>query len=147
MIHAAGIMFVAPGEEILLLKRGPGGDWPGAWCFPGGKVEEGESKEEAACRECTEELGFLPEGERFLWTRRISTNQAPEPAEAINPQPALGESVDYTTFIQHVDRKFEPRLNGEHTAFAWIPAQTLLADNPPLQTQQPSPKVYPPAQP
>jgi len=124
MIRAAGIMFVTDEGETLLLKRGPGGDWPGAWCFPGGHQEDDETTEQAAKRECVEELGFLPEGERYIWTRRISDNQAPIPSENINPVPPIGDPVDYTTFIQRVGERFDPRLNGEHTAFAWCKIST-----------------------
>ena len=118
MIHAAGIMFLTDAGETLLLKRGPGGDWPGAWCFPGGTVEDGEATEQAAIRECKEELGFCPDGERRVWTRRISDN-------AMDPlSNAPGEPVDYTTFVQRVSDRFDPKLNGEHTAFAWGKANT-----------------------
>jgi 8-oxo-dGTP pyrophosphatase MutT (NUDIX family) len=127
MIRAAGIMFVTDDGETLLLKRGPGGDWPGAWCFPGGEAKEGETLEETAERETIEELGFLPKGEKRVWTRRISNNQLPDfqtqvdpmPEEKLNPVPPFGEPVDYTTFVQRVKEHFEPELNGEHTGFAW----------------------------
>jgi 8-oxo-dGTP pyrophosphatase MutT (NUDIX family) len=124
MIHAAGIMFLTPNGETLLLKRGPGGDHAGEWCFPGGHIEDGETPEQAAVRECEEELGFCPDGKRSEWTRSISNNATPIPAEDINPQPAIGEPVDYTTFIQRVEDRFDPVLNGEHTAFAWCKIST-----------------------
>lgn len=129
MIKAAGIMFLTDAGETLLLKRGPGGDWPGAWCFPGGKVEDGETVDQAAVRECKEELGFCPGGERQFWTRQISDNQFPpgldQPAD-VNPVPPIGEPVDYTTFLQRVKDRFDPKLNGEHTAFSWC-----KVENPP----------------
>lgn len=44
---------IQKGEQILIAKRvSP----PKAWEFPGGKVEEGESKEQALIREIQEEL-------------------------------------------------------------------------------------------
>jgi 8-oxo-dGTP pyrophosphatase MutT (NUDIX family) len=119
MIKAAGILFLTTAGEALFLKRGPGGDWPGAWCFPGGATEGDESAEETAKRETIEELGFLPDGERTILARRISTNEAPVPAETINPVPPLGDPVDYTTFLQATPERFDPKLNGEHTGFAW----------------------------
>ena len=122
MIKAAGIMFLNDAGEVLLLKRGPGGDWPGAWCFPGGQQEGDETLEQTAVRECGEEMGFYPPGQRRVWTRRISDNQYPPGVEqpvTVNPVPPIGDPVDYTTFIQRIEGRFDPLLNGEHTSFAW----------------------------
>jgi A/G-specific adenine glycosylase len=43
--------------QYLIGKRGPDGMLAGLWEFPGGKLEAGESHQEALQRECTEELG------------------------------------------------------------------------------------------
>ena len=110
MIEASGILFLTPSNKALLLKRGDGGDHPNEWCFPGGKKEDDETIEECAEREAKEELGFVPEGERVLLTRRIA------------------EGVDYTTFIQRVSDEFEPRLNGEHTAFQWVDVDDVFGN-------------------
>ena len=42
--------------KYLLCKRGPGGNCPFLWEFPGGKIEEGETPFEAVIREIKEEL-------------------------------------------------------------------------------------------
>lgn len=54
--RAAGIMFLHDGH-VFLGKRGPDGDAPGTWAFPAGKIEDGESPQSAARRECYEEIG------------------------------------------------------------------------------------------
>jgi 8-oxo-dGTP diphosphatase len=48
---------VIEGGRVLLTQRLPGAHLEGAWEFPGGKVEPGESPEEALAREMREEVG------------------------------------------------------------------------------------------
>jgi 8-oxo-dGTP diphosphatase len=54
-VSVAGI--AVQGKRIFVARRIPGGDLGGKWEFPGGKVEEGESCEEALVREFREEFG------------------------------------------------------------------------------------------
>jgi 8-oxo-dGTP diphosphatase len=51
----AGIAFKE--QKMFIARRLPGGAIGDCWEFPGGKVEEGESDEEALIREFDEELG------------------------------------------------------------------------------------------
>lgn len=44
--------------RILVTRRPSGTHMAGLWEFPGGKIEDGESPEEALGRELTEELGI-----------------------------------------------------------------------------------------
>ncbi len=41
----------------MCAQRGPDGNLPGLWEFPGGKIEPGESNHDALMREITEEFG------------------------------------------------------------------------------------------
>lgn len=117
-IHAAGILIVNAKKEALFLKRGPGGDYPGTWGLPGGKLEAGEHPEQAARRECQEEIGSVPEGELSYWTRSNTTpTVAPELPGAAQP----GELVDFTTFVVHVPESFPVQIEGEHVGWAWAP--------------------------
>ena len=49
---------IVHGDEILVVRRAPGQTLAGAWEFPGGKVELGESIEGCLQRELLEELGI-----------------------------------------------------------------------------------------
>lgn len=48
-----------PEKKILVVRRGPAQSGAGFWEFPGGKLEEGETPEEALIREIDEELGLI----------------------------------------------------------------------------------------
>lgn len=129
--RAAGIAFVTPDRSALFLKRGPGGDYAGYWCFPGGHVEDGETTEAAAKREAVEEIGSLPKGKREIAARSILAQEITAPAvgdagaigvDAL-PMPVapVPKVVDYTTFIQEVSAPFEPERDAEHVGHAWAP--------------------------
>ena len=44
-------------NKVLIAHRNPTGQMGGRWEFPGGKVEEGETEEQAVLREFNEEFG------------------------------------------------------------------------------------------
>jgi len=54
---AVGVLF-QPDGHFLLTTRPPGKAYEGHWEFPGGKVEAGETLEQALIRELQEELGI-----------------------------------------------------------------------------------------
>ncbi len=53
---AVGVL-IRPDGDFLLTSRPPGKVYAGYWEFPGGKVEAGESVEQALRRELIEEIG------------------------------------------------------------------------------------------
>ena len=54
---AVGVL-IQPGGRFLLTSRPPGKVYEGYWEFPGGKLEPGESIEQALRRELQEEIGL-----------------------------------------------------------------------------------------
>jgi 8-oxo-dGTP diphosphatase len=54
------------GGKFFIARRLPGGDLGGKWEFPGGKVEEGESDEDALIREYDEEFKIPVKPGAFL---------------------------------------------------------------------------------
>lgn len=93
-LRAAGVLF-ASGDTVLLVKRSD----TGQWAFPGGKIEDGESAEQAAARESREEIGV-------------------EPTALEQIDHSDDGRVAFTTFLAKTEA-FEPTLNDEHTEFAW----------------------------
>lgn len=53
---AAGLLI--QGQRFLIAQRAPGDACAGLWEFPGGKLESGETAEEALKRELSEEIGI-----------------------------------------------------------------------------------------
>jgi 8-oxo-dGTP diphosphatase len=56
---------IKDGDRILATQRGYG-EFAGSWEFPGGKIEEGETRENALHREILEELEVVIEIDDYL---------------------------------------------------------------------------------
>ncbi len=56
-----GILRSRASDNVLIARRSDTGPWDGYWELPGGKVEEGETPEQAVVREYMEELNIAVE--------------------------------------------------------------------------------------
>lgn len=72
----AGIILLNKNNEVLLLLRDNDAaiPYPNMWDIPGGKVEDGESPEEAVRREMNEEMGLIDLGKINLFKIYKSEN-------------------------------------------------------------------------
>ena len=61
------MLFTKDYKKVLLVKRNKN-PYPNCWNGIGGKLEEGETAEQAAIRECLEETGIKIENPRLLVT-------------------------------------------------------------------------------
>ena len=95
------------GDKFLICRRPEHKVRALLWEFAGGKVERGESREEALIRECREELDLCVEPERVF-------------AEVTHPYPDL--TVHLTLFSCKAEG--EPRLL-EHAEMRWIAASEI----------------------
>ena len=106
----AACALVDADRRVLVAQRPQGKHFPGLWEFPGGKLEEGETPEEALIRELGEELG-------------ISTKAA-----CLAPLSFVSHTYESFHLLMplYVCRKWqgtpEPR---EHAALKWVRPQAL----------------------
>jgi 8-oxo-dGTP diphosphatase len=69
-IRMVAVALILRGEEVLICQRRPDQPMALKWEFPGGKMETGESAEQALKRELDEELGIDAQiGTRVAHTR------------------------------------------------------------------------------
>jgi len=105
--EAAGALIVAKntGRVLLLLRNEDSGE-PSTWAGAGGKVEEGESIEQALQRELQEEIGVsgIEVYPSYIFER---------------------ENFTFHNFIGVVDEEFVPELNEEHSRYKWANVDNL----------------------
>jgi mutator protein MutT len=107
MKRSASLLILNPQGKLLLLERsGESRHFQGDWEFPGGKIDAGESPQQAVVREVREESGLLAEipiGEP-LW-RTVTANA----------------SVEYSFFVwKPTNTELNIILSGEHQDFKWV---------------------------
>lgn len=71
-VRRGAIAILQDRDRFLLIRRAEGIPKGGAWCFPGGHVEPGETSQRAIIRELDEELGI-----RLIPRRRLGPVRVP----------------------------------------------------------------------
>jgi len=109
-IEAVGIWFCSAETDnyLYLIRNDP--KYPNHWGLPGGKIEKGECIHDAIKRECTEELGSMPEYMKLIPLERYTVPM---------------NKFEYHTFFCLVEKEFIPVLNKEHLGYAWIKGGTI----------------------
>jgi 8-oxo-dGTP diphosphatase len=123
VMATAGVAMIED-SRLLLVRRTD----DGTWCLPGGRVEFGESIEDAARRECLEETGWSVELTGLLGVFS-------EPDDQIHRYPE-GELVQFVGVVfeaRPVSRDGEP--DHEVSELGWfaepdLPGSLMAADTP-----------------
>ena len=108
-VNAVGVWFysISTQRYLYLMRDDP--KHPGAWGLPGGKMDPGETIIQAIERECSEELGCMPEYLKLVPLEKFTTTD---------------HGFAYHTFFCSVEQEFTPTLNNEHLGWAWITTGT-----------------------
>ncbi|KUG09113.1 (deoxy)nucleoside triphosphate pyrophosphohydrolase [Solirubrum puertoriconensis] len=110
--HEVVAAVIQNGDQILCLQRGPSKYHYIAhkWEFPGGKVEPGETQEQAIIREIHEELGLQVDVRAAFLTVEHEYPDFKITMHSLLCTPAGGELV-----------------LTEHVGYQWLPASGLLS--------------------
>jgi ADP-ribose pyrophosphatase YjhB (NUDIX family) len=92
--------------KVLILRRAQTAHAEGQWCLPGGKVDYGETVEEAVRKELREETELECDGLRFLFYQ-----------DSLPPEPG---SMHCVNFYFACSVSGDLVLNPESSAWAWI---------------------------
>lgn len=92
--------------KILILRRALHSTCGGLWCLPGGKVDYGDTIEEAVARELQEESGLCAVDLSFLFYQ-----------DSLPTAPGLMHCIN---FYFRCRANGELKLNDESVEFAWI---------------------------
>jgi 8-oxo-dGTP pyrophosphatase MutT (NUDIX family) len=106
---AVGVWFYSLDTDRYLYLLRNDKKYSNTWGLPGGKVESGETLLAAIERECSEELGSMPDTVKLVPLTQFTSPD---------------EQFVYHTFFCCVATEFQPVLNNEHLGYAWIDAGT-----------------------
>ena len=107
-------------ELLLIIKRNENDVlYPGAWEFPGGHLEKGETLKEALKRELEEEIGFVHEFELLI------TNYYDEIKEKNG---LLIHNIEIDFIIDVDSSKIKVKLSDEHCDYKWVTKDSEYLD-------------------
>jgi len=108
-------------DLFLIVKRNENDNlYPGAWEFPGGHLEDGETIKEGLKRELLEEIGFTDE-----FNPRITHYY--DEIKSKNGKLIYNLEID---FIINVDRSnLEIKLSNEHSEYKWVTEDSKCLDD------------------
>ena len=106
---------------FLIVRRNENDDlYPGAWEFPGGHLEDGETLKEGLKRELMEEIGFIEEFDPVI------THYFDEIKEK-NGEQIHNLEID---FIINVDSSnVNVKLSNEHSDYKWVTKNSDYLDD------------------
>jgi len=105
VVKAVGVWFYCVRTRCYLYLLRNDSKYPDTWGLAGGKVEPDETLITAVERECSEELGSMPEYQQLIPIEKFTSADG---------------GFEYHTFWCRVDHEFIPELNHEHVGYAWI---------------------------
>lgn len=109
------------GDQLLIVKRNENDDlYPGAWEFPGGHLEKGETLVEGLKRELQEEIGFNSDFE----SRIIGYDD-----EVKNKNGELIHNLEINFLIPVNKEEIEVVLSEEHSDYKWVTKDSELLDD------------------
>ena len=117
----AGVIYGDKNNKIFATARGYG-EFKGQWEFPGGKIEEGESKEEALKREIREELDTTIEVKNL-----IDTIEYDYPTFHLIMHCYLCKIISGNLILKEAEASKWLSKN-ELDSVNWLPADLLLID-------------------
>lgn len=97
--------------RVLVLRRAADTTSGGTWCLPGGKIDYGDTVEQAAARELEEETGLRAADLRFLFYQ--------------DSLPTAPGGVHCLNLYLECAAEGELSLNSESADFAWIARHDL----------------------
>ena len=108
-------------DLLLIVKRNENDElYPGAWEFPGGHLEKGETLKDGLKRELEEEIGFTDEFEPII------THYYDEVKEKNN---VLIHDLEIDFVINVDSSKLKVELSDEHCDYKWVTKDSEYLDD------------------